>query len=91
MTQEERNEILKRYEVSLTATAQALHRRFNISCKHAFEMLAIPMSKTSVKRYWDESYDAKPWKDRSDEERLLALDAAEHIFAVNISQLVKGA
>ena len=91
MTREDRNEVLKLYEVSLNAVAQALHRRFNVSLDRMFDMLAVPVCKTSTNRYWRESYNIKAWTDRNDDERLRALDAAEHIYAANLSSLVKEA
>ncbi len=90
MTREERNEILKKYNVSLNAAAQALKRRFNVSRELMFSMLAIPICMTSVNRYWRENYNIQAWEDRNNEERLRALDAAEHIYVENISALTKG-
>lgn len=89
MTRQERNEILKTYDVSLNAVAQALKRRFNVSREQMFDMLAVPVCMTSTNRYWRENYNIQEWVKRSDEERLRALDAAEHIYTANLASLVK--
>ena len=89
MTRQERNQILEAYDVSLNAVAQALKRRFKVSREQMFDMLDVPVCMTSTNRYWLEKYNIQEWVKRSDEERLRALDAAEHIYAANLSSLVK--
>ncbi len=68
---------------SKNALSQALKIvKPDITKEELFTLIDVPACFTTVTRYWLGTYSNKPWEQRSDEERTIALDKAkELIFA----------
>lgn len=72
---------LKKYGVqdaSLNACAQALKiERPGITKSSFFCHLGVPITMTTTNRYWNDSYNIKPWSDRPSVEQIAAAAIAK--------------
>jgi hypothetical protein len=69
-------------EPSKNAVAQALKIvKPEIGMKELFRLLDVPEVMTTRYRYWKETYNIKPWAQRSLEEQEIALQTARKLLA----------
>jgi hypothetical protein len=67
---------------SKNAIAQAIKVQFpGVTAKQFFKILETPKTRLSTARYWEESYNIRPWAKRTPAERVAALAAAEAAIA----------
>jgi len=76
---EEKRQVVK---PSKSALSQALKIvKPEITQTELFTLIEVPVCFTTKMRYWLETYDNKPWEQRSDEERTVALQRAKELVS----------
>lgn len=67
---------------SKNAIAQALKIvKRKINKQELLALIEVPVCFTTTVRYWDETFDIRPWRMRSREERKAALQVAKDLIA----------
>jgi hypothetical protein len=65
------------------AIAQALKRvKRDIEMKDLFRLINVPETMTSRYRYWKETYNIKPWRNRTKAERTAAIQQAQKLLGL---------